>query len=167
MIRRPPRSTLFPYTTLFRSWQSSFLLKVRGWGIGALADRRFREFLHSIQLVLPVTLEGSGPLVKRAYRIGVGPVQLLAALAAHPDQPHVAQHAQVLGDGGLLQAEGCHNLSDGPLGSGKIAQNLPPAGLSNRVESIRSGARSCHDGTLHSYIGICQVRLSDSPQGAS
>src|SRR5258707_4133401 len=23
MIRRPPRSTLFPYTTLFRSWHSS------------------------------------------------------------------------------------------------------------------------------------------------
>src|SRR5258708_14609031 len=23
MIRRPPRSTLFPYTTLFRSWQSA------------------------------------------------------------------------------------------------------------------------------------------------
>src|SRR2546422_5101584 len=23
MIRRPPRSTLFPYTTLFRSWRSS------------------------------------------------------------------------------------------------------------------------------------------------
>jgi hypothetical protein len=22
MIRRPPRSTLFPYTTLFRSWES-------------------------------------------------------------------------------------------------------------------------------------------------
>src|SRR5258707_9898984 len=24
MIRRPPRSTLFPYTTLFRSWNGSF-----------------------------------------------------------------------------------------------------------------------------------------------
>src|SRR5947199_814640 len=24
MIRRPPRSTLFPYTTLFRSWQKQF-----------------------------------------------------------------------------------------------------------------------------------------------
>src|SRR2546430_7781116 len=23
MIRRPPRSTLFPYTTLFRSWQNA------------------------------------------------------------------------------------------------------------------------------------------------
>src|SRR5260221_1588868 len=27
MIRRPPRSTLFPYTTLFRSWQEFFGLK--------------------------------------------------------------------------------------------------------------------------------------------
>jgi 23S rRNA G2445 N2-methylase RlmL len=101
-----------------------------------LADHRFRAFLHSFQLVLPVTLEGCGPLVKRAYRFGVGPVQLLAALAAHPNQPHVVQHAQVLGDGRLREAEGSHNLSDGPLGSGKIAQNLPPAGLSNRVEGI-------------------------------
>src|SRR5438874_8327513 len=24
MIRRPPRSTLFPYTTLFRSWQADY-----------------------------------------------------------------------------------------------------------------------------------------------
>src|SRR5690554_7483825 len=24
MIRRPPRSTLFPYTTLFRSWHAAF-----------------------------------------------------------------------------------------------------------------------------------------------
>lgn len=123
----------------------------------ALADHCFRARLHSIQLVLPVTLEGSGPLVQRAYRLGVGPVQLLAALAAHPNQPHVAQHTQVLGDGGLLHAQSCHNLSDGPLSSGKIAQNLPPSGFSNRVEGIRSRARSGHDETLHARIGICQA----------
>src|SRR5689334_24696181 len=29
MIRRPPRSTLFPYTTLFRSIVKYFLLKVK------------------------------------------------------------------------------------------------------------------------------------------
>src|SRR5688572_31012551 len=28
MIRRPPRSTLFPYTTLFRSWAGSTLKRV-------------------------------------------------------------------------------------------------------------------------------------------
>src|SRR3712207_7703752 len=28
MIRRPPRSTLFPYTTLFRSWPGFLLLPI-------------------------------------------------------------------------------------------------------------------------------------------
>src|SRR3712207_7570387 len=36
MIRRPPRSTLFPYTTLFRSVVRSSPLEARG---GALAHR--------------------------------------------------------------------------------------------------------------------------------
>src|SRR5258708_25722357 len=30
MIRRPPRSTLFPYTTLFRSWSLTVVLIVVG-----------------------------------------------------------------------------------------------------------------------------------------
>src|SRR2546422_8208556 len=34
MIRRPPRSTLFPYTTLFRS-QPTALRKPTSWGPGA------------------------------------------------------------------------------------------------------------------------------------
>src|SRR3712207_7987394 len=29
MIRRPPRSTLFPYTTLFRSWRFPFWMSSR------------------------------------------------------------------------------------------------------------------------------------------
>src|SRR3712207_8724254 len=33
MIRRPPRSTLFPYTTLFRSWLSANILK-NAMGVG-------------------------------------------------------------------------------------------------------------------------------------
>src|SRR3712207_8892895 len=28
MIRRPPRSTLFPYTTLFRSWTVTIILSI-------------------------------------------------------------------------------------------------------------------------------------------
>src|SRR3712207_8878536 len=41
MIRRPPRSTLFPYTTLFRSHHAQ-ALRVAGRGAGAehLRDRR-------------------------------------------------------------------------------------------------------------------------------
>src|SRR5256885_10348730 len=58
MIRRPPRSTLFPYTTLFRSWLGQDLT---GWhcldafaGTGALgfeADRKSTR-LNSSHLVI-------------------------------------------------------------------------------------------------------------------
>src|SRR5688572_32594576 len=34
MIRRPPRSTLFPYTTLFRSAREFFDWPARGWRLG-------------------------------------------------------------------------------------------------------------------------------------
>src|SRR5260370_17648569 len=35
MIRRPPRSTLFPYTTLFRSGASRFTIKLVLWFAGS------------------------------------------------------------------------------------------------------------------------------------
>src|SRR2546426_5796042 len=43
MIRRPPRSTLFPYTTLFRSVELIFLLKLR--------DLALQPFLRKTQRV--------------------------------------------------------------------------------------------------------------------
>src|SRR2546428_8514088 len=52
MIRRPPRSTLFPYTTLFRSLGLDlrggvhFLLQVAGEALQALGDRRLHVDLQ-------------------------------------------------------------------------------------------------------------------------
>src|SRR2546429_6912777 len=40
MIRRPPRSTLFPYTTLFRSGPALRAQRVRGYGPCAGAGRQ-------------------------------------------------------------------------------------------------------------------------------
>src|SRR5256885_12770783 len=56
MIRRPPRSTLFPYTTLFRSEMSAFL----SWGLVLLTLIAYRwyhatalqAFIYPIVLVL-------------------------------------------------------------------------------------------------------------------
>src|SRR3712207_7866255 len=42
MIRRPPRSTLFPYTTLFRSLADLHLLLDDGVGADAHVPREFR-----------------------------------------------------------------------------------------------------------------------------
>src|SRR5438105_9888821 len=46
MIRRPPRSTLFPYTTLFRSPNMRYQLGSPYHRIPQLAVKRRREFGH-------------------------------------------------------------------------------------------------------------------------
>src|SRR3712207_8810650 len=58
MIRRPPRSTLFPYTTLFRSpsrrWRSSRLRRDRlGLEPRVLGRAAERVELHALALELP------------------------------------------------------------------------------------------------------------------
>src|SRR3712207_8032498 len=53
MIRRPPRSTLFPYTTLFRSIREMLALKEQG-RVGAvvvagcLAERKKEDLLREV-----------------------------------------------------------------------------------------------------------------------
>src|SRR5947209_9928671 len=52
MIRRPPRSTLFPYTTLFRSYAGSFRLPRTGCGAryGQSVSARIRSEEHTSEL---------------------------------------------------------------------------------------------------------------------
>src|SRR3989449_9317187 len=68
MIRRPPRSTLFPYTTLFRSWQAYDLVQVgkpprlelATWRYGERLKARRRE---QLKFVLPLTVAALGVAV--------------------------------------------------------------------------------------------------------
>src|SRR5260370_11499873 len=64
MIRRPPRSTLFPYTTLFRSlslvgFSSGRLLSRMSFGLGALLfgnrGHRWPRFRHEATHDEPIT----------------------------------------------------------------------------------------------------------------
>src|SRR2546429_6830299 len=52
MIRRPPRSTLFPYTTLFRSpsWRSGSSQPTSGSPARGRADRHTRSEEHTSEL---------------------------------------------------------------------------------------------------------------------
>src|SRR2546429_7364783 len=83
MIRRPPRSTLFPYTTLFRScrrWSlaaiASSALHVPGHGEGegrALADlARQRELAAEHRHQAPGDAEAEAGAAEGARRRGVG-----------------------------------------------------------------------------------------------
>src|SRR2546430_10065002 len=50
MIRRPPRSTLFPYTTLFRSWPCTGCRALLGWrGSPRLGGSRSEEHTSELQ----------------------------------------------------------------------------------------------------------------------
>src|SRR2546426_6675122 len=61
MIRRPPRSTLFPYTTLFRSVFTSITLGVAGIGdirkVGRVGIRTLVYFLLSTALSAAIRSE--------------------------------------------------------------------------------------------------------------
>src|SRR3712207_9479126 len=46
MLRRPPRSTLFPYTTLFRSGDERFLLQVKDLDSGELLPYRIEGVFY-------------------------------------------------------------------------------------------------------------------------
>src|SRR3712207_7389096 len=59
MIRRPPRSTLFPYTTLFRSWRAGWRRRAAarsrrgataGRRVSSAAARRARSEEHTSEL---------------------------------------------------------------------------------------------------------------------
>src|SRR3712207_284441 len=58
MIRRPPRSTLFPYTTLFRSQVRAAF---EAGTTGLLLDRVFRQALHAGRKVRAQTAIGESP----------------------------------------------------------------------------------------------------------
>src|SRR3989449_10394490 len=96
MIRRPPRSTLFPYTTLFRShdWLAALEKIVADKGLGATDalltrkdewDRAASATPHGPPIVLPRRPQPFSPPPPRAA-------------AAHPPRPIVSARGR-RGDG--------------------------------------------------------------------
>src|SRR2546421_8003819 len=71
MIRRPPRSTLFPYTTLFRSEAAGFLYYVMPYVEGeSLRDRLVREPQLPVEEALLIAREVADAL-EYAHQHGV------------------------------------------------------------------------------------------------
>src|SRR3712207_9043675 len=76
MIRRPPRSTLFPYTTLFRSTRgmvaSSASRTARGYRLGVVADLRGDVRAPSVRRISalpPRSEEHTSELQSRQYLV--------------------------------------------------------------------------------------------------
>src|SRR3712207_7466752 len=85
MIRRPPRSTLFPYTTLFRSPRGRIDLPLT-----SASRRRGRGALHHAPPV-PLVTAGVGQLVKSCPRQGQPPSGLLPAVGHGRSEEHTSE----------------------------------------------------------------------------
>src|SRR5258708_29187234 len=101
MIRRPPRSTLFPYTTLFRS------LKERIFAMAQTLEENYRETTQDVPKALPERARRAtlrDPLGKRFVRtmVGIGLVFVVAAAGLYfyaqaasyqsPHDPFIPSH---------------------------------------------------------------------------
>src|SRR5260221_16906 len=93
MIRRPPRSTLFPYTTLFRSFKEAFQKSLRavetgrsGWTVGKRLqdDRLSDDSLETLRGALRQPTSERIYQVKRAFLAGLGVEELYELTAIDP-----------------------------------------------------------------------------------
>src|SRR5260370_18874674 len=82
MIRRPPRSTLFPYTTLFRSQEGAH--GVAGGHAGAQHLVRFRTAVHKVaQDVQGIAAGGEVHAVQQALKGVVASLDIADTVKCH------------------------------------------------------------------------------------
>src|SRR2546430_12399384 len=80
MIRRPPRSTLFPYTTLFRSFTVIAPCCQVGDGAPTAVQRSFQDALTRNQIAVQL------PVAAPAVRVGSGYVQTVQRSEEHTSE---------------------------------------------------------------------------------
>jgi len=88
MIRRPPRSTLFPYTTLFRSGSADFILLHEPWGHRAFFEKIIRAALKRRDAAHKnwhVALDSEG----RYGMYALEQIKRGELIVGHEEQPHV------------------------------------------------------------------------------
>src|SRR5256885_6068479 len=107
MIRRPPRSTLFPYTTLFRSTQDALVADAPGEPVGveALEQQLRRLTAHTQQVAEPCERDPPRRLAladEFGARLAVGRGRHCIAVA-DADQPSLLLHEA--GEGCVLDLD--------------------------------------------------------------
>src|SRR3712207_1883014 len=96
MIRRPPRSTLFPCTTLFRSRLSGLLVVLAGLVAPLVQD--VRDLVVDVAAVHPGPYHREGSLLGFEHGV-VHPLQLVARLTLDEGAGHVGVVAALLAAG--------------------------------------------------------------------
>src|SRR5262245_44492329 len=96
--------------------------------------------------------ERFGPVVHGLQLLRVETIQSFATVLAHRDDPDLTQDAKVLGHGGLRQANGDDQCTDGQRAAPRQQfYDLPPPWFGDRSENIGSRRGTRHVGIIFPY----------------
>src|SRR3989442_1519086 len=125
MIRRPPRSTLFPYTTLFRSAPEEFRRRGAWRGLNqsqldlhavVVHPQGTRVLQYGEEITVGGPLANPGP-----QRLSIGQEVTEDVLRlGDPDDPQLAAHLRVVqrgGDAGAVEAHGLAGAEEDGVGA--------------------------------------------------
>jgi hypothetical protein len=111
-----------------------------------------------IDLVGPEAFVGLDPVVDGFELLGVEVVEAHLAALADGDDAYFAENAEVLGDGGLREAEDGYDVVDGVIAAvDEEGDDVSAAGLGDGVEGVCGGGGSRHVRNIYTHMGICQV----------
>src|SRR5260221_1353385 len=105
----------------------------------------------------PHPFERARPFPERANRHCIYTVEHLSSLPPRFNQTDLAQHLQMLGDGGLLHFHGVDDLADRAFLHGDKVQNVATAGFGDGVESVGSGGCACHAANICPYRNMSSI----------
>src|SRR3712207_1814145 len=151
MIRRPPRSTLFPYTTLFRSTTGGFFDAHEITNVLGLRGLRLMvEEARTTPLAAYMQVASCVPSTSTAFETPgavIGPEEVAEALSWGEDV--IALGELMNFPGVVLGDEKMHGEIDVTLSAGKIADGhfaWPPDDW-RLAAYAASGVTGCHEGT--------------------
>src|SRR5260221_12248975 len=102
MIRRPPRSTLFPYTTLFRSWAAMAALFLMGVTIAYWSEAHGNPILRSVDQRASA-MQSGGNMEGKEVRFGIANSALFATVTSDTSCGAVnSQHDSFTPLGGMV-----------------------------------------------------------------
>src|SRR2546422_1505916 len=146
MIRRPPRSTLFPYTTLFRSPMDPILIQDLKEEYERLSMDGFRVLAiayKNVDVRTTYSKEDERDLVLRGYVAFLDPPKDTAAAAISALQRHGVAVKVLTGDNDLVARKICHEvgLPTDQVILGNQVDQLPDQELYTAVEKTTLFAR--------------------------
>src|SRR5256885_13163180 len=105
----------------------------------------------------PHPFEGGRPFPQRANRHRIYTVEHLSSLPPRFNETDLAQHLQMLGDGGLLHFHGVDDFADRAFLERQVVENIAAPRFGYGVECVGGGGCSRHAANIFPYRNMSSI----------